>query len=172
VDDATEAEDIAQEVLLRAGLDPAGLLAAERADAWLLRVCRHVAIDYVRARRVRQAVWGPMPDENEHAGEDRRAGSRAAADWRRFKLRRRAPPEARGARGRCTSQRQMSTFVDRQGSPMRSRVSQRYDGSRFRDHHRERQAVERHGIGASSAAWAACRDRGLPAALAVRKPRW
>jgi len=98
VDDATEAEDIAQEVLLRAGLDPAGLLAAERADAWLLRVCRHVAIDYVRARRVRQVVWAPMPDEKEHPGEGRHAGGRAAADWRRFKLRRRAPPEARGAR--------------------------------------------------------------------------
>jgi RNA polymerase sigma-70 factor (ECF subfamily) len=98
VDDETEAEDIAQEVLLRAGLDPSGLLAAERADAWLLRVCRHVAIDHVRARRVRQAIWAPMPDENTSVDGSRHAAGRAAADWRRFKLRRRAPPEARGAR--------------------------------------------------------------------------
>jgi len=91
--------------------------------------------------------------------------------WHQYKLH----PECSviGADDKPSSgRRQMSAFADRQGSPMRSRVSQRYDGSRFRDHHRERQAVERHGIGASSAAWAACRDRGLPAALAVRKPRW
>jgi len=98
VDDATEAEDIAQEVLLRVGLEPAGLLAAERADSWLLRMCRHVAIDHVRARRVRQAVWAPMPDENEGLGEGRQVAGRAASEWRRFRLRRRAPPEARGAR--------------------------------------------------------------------------
>ncbi|HEX5009537.1 MAG TPA: sigma-70 family RNA polymerase sigma factor [Planctomycetota bacterium] len=98
VEDETEAEDIAQEVLLRAGLDPSGLLAAERADSWLLRVCRHVAIDHVRARRVRQAVWAPMPDESDCLIEGRHATGRVSADWRRFKLRRRAPPEARGAR--------------------------------------------------------------------------
>jgi len=98
VDDATDAEDIAQEVLLRAGLDPSGLLAAERADAWLLRVCRHVAIDHVRARRVRQAIWAPMPDESEGFAEGRQATGRGAADRRRFKLRRRVPPEARCAR--------------------------------------------------------------------------
>jgi RNA polymerase sigma factor (sigma-70 family) len=103
VDDATDAEDIAQEVLARVSLDPLGLLAAERADSWLLRMCRHVAIDYVRSRRVRQAVWGPMPDDSEGLGEERRATGRLAAEgWRRFKLRRRAPPEASAARWRVS----------------------------------------------------------------------
>jgi len=65
VDDPNEAEDIAQEVLLRAGCVPDELLRSGRPDAWLLRVCRHVAIDHLRSRRTRAGVWGPMPDDAE-----------------------------------------------------------------------------------------------------------
>jgi len=105
VDDAIDAEDIAQEVLARVGLDPLGLLAAERADSWMLRMCRHVAIDHVRSRRVRQAVWAPMPEEPDVAGlagESRWAGRLAAEGWRRFRLRRRVPPEASAGRARVS----------------------------------------------------------------------
>ncbi len=94
VDDAVEAEDVAQEALLRAGTDPLDLLAAERADAWLLRICRHVAIDHVRARRVRQAVWAPMPDGVEACdpGAHRPTHDRHAAGARRRSGPRRRPP--------------------------------------------------------------------------------
>jgi len=101
VADAMEAEDVAQEVLLRAGTDPAGLLAAERADAWLLRMCRHVAIDHVRARRVRQVVWSAMPDGAEaqelEADRARPMGRLAASARRRFCLKRRVALHPRAA---------------------------------------------------------------------------
>jgi len=61
--DADEAEDIAQETLLRAreGLDM--LRDPGRLEAWLFRICRHAAIDRVRARRVRQGLWVSLSDD-------------------------------------------------------------------------------------------------------------
>ncbi len=58
-----DADDIAQETLLRAGAGLAALRAADRAEAWLFRICRHTAIDHVRARRVRRRFWSPLPDD-------------------------------------------------------------------------------------------------------------
>ena len=63
VKDAHEAEDIVQEVLLRAEEGQSGLRTEERAENWLFRICRHAAIDHVRARKVRRGVWGSMPEE-------------------------------------------------------------------------------------------------------------
>ena len=65
VRDAGEAEDIAQETLFRAASGRARLRSAERAEAWLFRICRHAAIDHVRSRRVRRAVWSAMTSEIE-----------------------------------------------------------------------------------------------------------
>ena len=61
VRDPGEAEDIAQEALMRAKENLHSLRSADRAEAWLFRICRHAAIDHARARRVRRAVWAPMP---------------------------------------------------------------------------------------------------------------
>jgi len=61
VRDAGEAEDIAQEALMRAKEHLHSLRSADRAEAWLFRICRHAAIDHARSRRVRRAVWAPMP---------------------------------------------------------------------------------------------------------------
>lgn len=61
--DASEAEDVVQEVLMRAAERDAQLRDVRRRDAWLLRICRHAAIDHVRARRVRRTVWLPMSPE-------------------------------------------------------------------------------------------------------------
>jgi RNA polymerase sigma-70 factor (ECF subfamily) len=65
VRDAAEAEDIAQETLFRAASGRARLRSTERAEAWLFRICRHAAIDHVRSRRVRRAMWGAMTSEIE-----------------------------------------------------------------------------------------------------------
>lgn len=59
------AEDVAQETLMRAGARFGELRQPDRADAWLFRICRHAAIDHVRARRVRQRVWGAWPEREE-----------------------------------------------------------------------------------------------------------
>jgi RNA polymerase sigma factor (sigma-70 family) len=88
--DASEAEDVVQEVLLRAGEVPEHIALIGRADSWLLRVCRHLAIDHVRSRRVRRAVWAPMPDEAEGWTHPERHGP-VPRDARRFVLKRRAP---------------------------------------------------------------------------------
>jgi RNA polymerase sigma-70 factor (ECF subfamily) len=63
VKDPHEAEDIVQEVLLRAEDGQASLRSDARAEAWLFRICRHAAIDHVRSRRVRRGVWACMPEE-------------------------------------------------------------------------------------------------------------
>ncbi len=63
VGDATEAEDVVQDVLMRASSRGDQLRDVQRRDAWLLRICRHAAIDHVRSRRVRRAVWLPMSAE-------------------------------------------------------------------------------------------------------------
>jgi RNA polymerase sigma-70 factor (ECF subfamily) len=60
-----DAEDVAQEALARASDRLATLRSPERAEAWLLRICRHAAIDHVRWRAVRRHVWAPMPEEAE-----------------------------------------------------------------------------------------------------------
>ncbi len=60
-----EAEDVAQETLLRAEARYGELRDPDRAEAWLFRICRHAAIDHVRARRVRQRVWGGWPELEE-----------------------------------------------------------------------------------------------------------
>lgn len=66
--DASEAEDVVQDVLMRAATRDAQLRDVRRRDAWLLRICRHAAIDHVRSRRVRRAVWLPMsPEVSENA---------------------------------------------------------------------------------------------------------
>jgi RNA polymerase sigma-70 factor (ECF subfamily) len=62
VGDRGEAEDVAQETLMRAGTGRMRLRTEDRAEAWLFRVCRHAAIDHVRARHVRRAVWGQLPE--------------------------------------------------------------------------------------------------------------
>lgn len=69
VDDRGEAEDVAQETLLRAREHIGTLRSPAKAEAWLFRICRHAAIDHTRARRVRRTVWAPMPAE----GSSRRA---------------------------------------------------------------------------------------------------
>jgi RNA polymerase sigma-70 factor (ECF subfamily) len=65
VGDASEAEDIAQEALIRAGARLGSLRRAEAAEAWLFRICRHAAIDHVRMRAVRRGVWAAMPEHGE-----------------------------------------------------------------------------------------------------------
>ena len=66
VGDVGEAEDIAQETLVRAGSGRVRLRTWDRAEAWLFRICRHAAIDHVRARKVRRGVWRQLPED---AGE-------------------------------------------------------------------------------------------------------
>jgi RNA polymerase sigma factor (sigma-70 family) len=83
VKDPHEAEDIVQEVLLRAGDGQGSLRSDARAEAWLFRICRHAAIDHVRARKVRCGVWASMPEE--------------AADWARSPVRESASQGGRGA---------------------------------------------------------------------------
>ena len=100
VPDASEAEDVVQEVLLRAGEVPEHITLIGRTDSWLLRVCRHLAIDHVRSRRVRRAVWAPMPDDADTWTPPERPRSErwgpVARGARRFVLRRRTPaPRAR-----------------------------------------------------------------------------
>ena len=63
VRDPAEAEDIAQEALMRARENLHTLRSPARAEAWLFRICRHAAIDHARARKVRRGVWAPMPAE-------------------------------------------------------------------------------------------------------------
>ncbi len=73
VGDNGEAEDIAQEVLLRAGAGLSTLRSQECVEAWLFRVCRHAAIDRRRVRRVRRAFWMQMPDDaSEQVAHDQR----------------------------------------------------------------------------------------------------
>ncbi len=59
--DHGEAEDVVQETLFRAAMGRRRLRSVARAEAWLFRICRHAAIDWVRSRRVRRSVWGVMP---------------------------------------------------------------------------------------------------------------
>lgn len=68
VGDASEAEDIAQETLMRVDKSWDRLRARGRIEAWMFRICRHAAIDYVRARKVRRGVWGAMPEDGETWG--------------------------------------------------------------------------------------------------------
>jgi RNA polymerase sigma-70 factor (ECF subfamily) len=90
VTDASEAEDVVQEVLLHAGDVPPHIVAIGRTNSWLLRICRHLAIDHARSRRVRRAVWAPMPDDaREWARPERHRPLPRSA--RRFLLKRRAP---------------------------------------------------------------------------------
>ena len=70
VKDAHEAEDIVQDVMLRARAPRARLRSDGRAEAWLFRICRHAAIDHVRSRRVRRGVWASMPEEAEEWAAD------------------------------------------------------------------------------------------------------
>lgn len=65
VRDAHEAEDVAQETLMRARDGMAELRTDERAEAWIFRICRHAAIDLVRTRNVRRGVWVGLPAEAE-----------------------------------------------------------------------------------------------------------
>lgn len=61
--DQLEAEDIVQEALLRAGrASQVGQVRPDRPEAWLFQVCRHVAIDHVRARRARHHLWAPLAE--------------------------------------------------------------------------------------------------------------
>jgi RNA polymerase sigma-70 factor (ECF subfamily) len=71
VGDHQEAEDVAQEALFRAGDGASSLRSESKAEAWLFRICRHAAIDHVRARRVRRGVWGVMPDDPGEGGGSR-----------------------------------------------------------------------------------------------------
>lgn len=68
VGDANEAEDIAQETLIRVGRSWERLRSSQRVEGWMFRICRHAAIDHVRARKVRRGVWGSMPEEAETWG--------------------------------------------------------------------------------------------------------
>jgi RNA polymerase sigma-70 factor, ECF subfamily len=63
VRDPGEAEDVAQEALMRARENLETLRSPAKAEAWLFRICRHAAIDHARARPVRRSVWAPMPTE-------------------------------------------------------------------------------------------------------------
>ncbi len=62
VGDGALAEDVVQETLWRAVAGCADLREPEKAEAWVFRICRHAAIDRVRTLRVRQGVWGTMPE--------------------------------------------------------------------------------------------------------------
>jgi len=60
--DQQEAEDVVQDTLLRAGVGFERLRSRQRLEAWLFRICRHAAIDRVRARQVRRAIWTQLPE--------------------------------------------------------------------------------------------------------------
>ena len=83
VRDATEAEDVVQDTLVRARGSLHRLRTQERAEAWLFRVCRHAAIDHGRKRRVRQQVWLPLSEElaERIAAGPRPAPGRAPGPW-------------------------------------------------------------------------------------------
>lgn len=63
VGDAGEAEDLAQETLLRVSQGLGSLRSRARVDGWMFRICRHVAIDHLRRRRVRRHLWARLPME-------------------------------------------------------------------------------------------------------------
>jgi len=63
VGDHHQAEDVAQETLVRARRGWSRRRDPSRTEAWLFRICRHTAIDLVRWQRVRRGVWTQMPDE-------------------------------------------------------------------------------------------------------------
>jgi RNA polymerase sigma-70 factor (ECF subfamily) len=56
-----DAEDLAQETLVRVGRNMARLRSEARADAWMFRICRHAAIDHLRSRKVRRGLWVDLP---------------------------------------------------------------------------------------------------------------
>lgn len=80
VGDAGEAEDIAQETLMRVDKSWDRLRSRVRIEAWMFRICRHAAIDYVRARKVRRGVWGSMPEDAEVWGMVTHEETAAVAD--------------------------------------------------------------------------------------------
>ena len=57
-----EAEDVAQETLLRLADTRAPLRDRDCAEAWTFRICRHAAIDLLRKRSVRGRHASPLPD--------------------------------------------------------------------------------------------------------------
>ncbi len=63
VGDSDEAEDLAQETWIRASAGALRLRSTDRITPWVLRICRHASIDYVRTRRVRRHIWRPLPDD-------------------------------------------------------------------------------------------------------------
>lgn len=63
VGDAADAEDLAQETLLRVSQGVGRLRSRERVEGWMFRICRHVAIDHLRHRRVRRHLWASLPVE-------------------------------------------------------------------------------------------------------------
>jgi RNA polymerase sigma-70 factor (ECF subfamily) len=56
-----DAEDLAQETLVRVGRNLGRLRSEARADAWMFRICRHAAIDHLRSRKVRRGLWVDLP---------------------------------------------------------------------------------------------------------------
>jgi RNA polymerase sigma-70 factor (ECF subfamily) len=56
-----DAEDLAQETLVRVGRNMGRLRSEARADAWMFRICRHAAIDHLRSRKVRRGLWVDLP---------------------------------------------------------------------------------------------------------------
>ena len=82
-----DAEDLAQEAIVRAGTSRAPLRREGRAEAWVFRICRHAAIDHLRARRVRRRVWMPMPADGVERGDavaDAQPADLDARSWTRL----------------------------------------------------------------------------------------
>jgi RNA polymerase sigma-70 factor (ECF subfamily) len=52
--DAGAAQDLLQEVFIKLARDLTGVLAAESEQAWIFKLARNVAIDWLRRNRVRQ----------------------------------------------------------------------------------------------------------------------
>lgn len=60
---AQDAEDVAQEVMVRLHQGAAGLREAERAEAWVFGVARRAIADYYRARGSGPVKGGESPDD-------------------------------------------------------------------------------------------------------------
>lgn len=71
VRDSSEAEDLMQEIMIRAHRGFADLRAAEAGATWLFRIATHTCLDHLRGRARRPVIDGAAdPDALDDAGDD------------------------------------------------------------------------------------------------------